>query len=138
MEILMRLKNVFPIVAAAATLALFAMPHQTHAQGVFNGMERGANQGAYEGSRAAGPVGGIVGGAVGAGVGGAAGAVGGLFGAPNQGQYYNHGQYYPNQGPYYGQGQYYPNQGRYYGHHHGNRCHGYWKKGKYHCYRHRH
>jgi hypothetical protein len=77
-------------------------------------------------------------------VGGAAGAVGGLFGAPNQGQYYNQGyynqgQYYPNQGRYYNQGQYYPNQRHYYGHHrHGHRCHGYWKKGKYHCYRHRH
>ena len=76
----MRIKNAFSIAAAAATLALFAMPHQAHAQGVFNGMERGANQGAYEGNRAAGPVGGIVGGAVGAGVGGAAGAVGGPLG----------------------------------------------------------
>jgi len=87
----MIIKNVFPIVAAAAALAFFTVPHQAQAQGVFGGMERGANQGAYEGNRAAGPVGGIVGGAVGAGVGGAAGAVGGLFGAPNQGQYYNQG-----------------------------------------------
>jgi hypothetical protein len=57
------------VAAAAAALALFAIPHQAHAQGVFNGMERGANQGAYEGHRAAGPVGGAIGGAIGAGVG---------------------------------------------------------------------
>ena len=68
------------VAAAAAALALFAIPHQAHAQGVFNGMERGANQGAYEGHRAAGPVGGAIGGAIGAGVGGAVGGVNGVLG----------------------------------------------------------
>src|SRR5213592_3611269 len=57
------------LAAAAIVLALLAIPHIGHAQGIV----RGAQEGAYEGSRVAGPVGGVVGGAVGAGVGGAMG-----------------------------------------------------------------
>ena len=72
------------VAAAAAALALFAIPHQVHAQGVFGGMERGANQGAYEGHRAAGPVGGAIGGAIGAGVGGAVGGVNGVLGGRDE------------------------------------------------------
>jgi hypothetical protein len=71
----------FCLAAAAIVLALLAMPHAGHAQGIV----RGAEQGAYEGNRAAGPVGGVVGGAVGAGVGGAVGAVRGVFGIPDRG-----------------------------------------------------
>ena len=67
--------------AAAIVLALLAIPHIGHAQGIV----RGAQEGAYEGSRVAGPVGGVVGGAVGAGVGGAVGAVKGVFGIPDRG-----------------------------------------------------
>src|SRR5437667_4950296 len=66
---------------AAGVLALLAIPHIGHAQGIV----RGAQEGAYEGSRVAGPVGGVVGGAVGAGVGGAMGAVKGVFGIPDRG-----------------------------------------------------
>jgi hypothetical protein len=84
--------------AAAITLALLAIPHVGHAQGIV----RGAQDGAYEGNRVAGPVGGVVGGAVGAGVGGAMGAVKGVFGIPDRGYrrgyrcrgYYRHGQFY--------------------------------------------
>ena len=65
--------------AAAAALALSAIPHIIHAQGIV----RGAQEGSYEGNRVAGPVGGVVGGAVGAGVGGAVGAVEGVFGLPH-------------------------------------------------------
>lgn len=93
------------VAAAAAALALFTIPHQAHAQGVFNGMERGANQGAYEGHRAAGPVGGAIGGAIGAGVGGAVGGVNGVLGIPDR------------------------------GYRRGHRCRGYWKHGHFHCYR---
>jgi hypothetical protein len=64
------------LAAAAMTLALLAIPHIGHAQGLV----RGAEQGSREGNRVAGPVGGVVGGAVGAGVGGAMGAVRGVFG----------------------------------------------------------
>jgi hypothetical protein len=67
--------------AAAAALALLAIPHIAHAQGIV----RGAQEGSYEGNRVAGPVGGVVGGAVGAGVGGAVGAVEGVFGLPHRG-----------------------------------------------------
>jgi hypothetical protein len=67
--------------AAAAALALLAIPHLGHAQGIV----RGAQEGSYEGNRVAGPVGGVVGGAVGAGVGGAVGAVEGVFGLPHRG-----------------------------------------------------
>ncbi len=67
--------------AAALALALLAIPHIGHAQGIV----RGAQEGAAEGNRVAGPVGGVVGGAVGAGVGGAMGAVKGVFGIPNGG-----------------------------------------------------
>src|SRR3979490_2411558 len=72
-----------PLIFAALTLALalLAMPHAGHAQGIV----RGAQQGAYEGNRVAGPVGGVVGGAVGAGVGGAMGAVDGALGIPDRG-----------------------------------------------------
>src|SRR6202162_2936237 len=69
------------LAGAALTLALFAIPHIGHAQGIV----RGAQEGAYEGNRAAGPVGGVVGGAVGAGVGGAMGAVKGVFGINDRG-----------------------------------------------------
>ena len=67
--------------AAAAALALLAIPPIGHAQGIV----RGAQEGSYEGNRVAGPVGGVVGGAVGAGVGGAVGAVEGVFGLPHRG-----------------------------------------------------
>src|SRR6202045_1199048 len=66
---------------AALPLALFAIPHIGHAQGIV----RGAQEGAYEGNQVAGPVGGVVGGAVGAGVGGAMGAVKGVFGINDRG-----------------------------------------------------
>jgi hypothetical protein len=69
------------LAGAALALALLAMPHIGHAQGIV----RGAQEGAYEGNRAAGPVGGLVGGAVGAGVGGAMGAVDGALGIPDRG-----------------------------------------------------
>ena len=69
------------LAAAALMLALLAIPHIGHAQGIV----RGAQEGAYEGNRVGGPVGGVVGGAVGAGVGGAVGAVRGVFGIPDRG-----------------------------------------------------
>ena len=65
----------------AGVLALLAIPHLTHAQGIVGG----AQEGSREGRRAAGPVGAVVGGAVGAGVGGAVGAVNGVLGIPNRG-----------------------------------------------------
>jgi hypothetical protein len=68
------------LAAAAVALALLAIPHIGHAQGIV----RGAQEGAYEGNRVAGPVGGVVGGAVGAGVGGAVGAVEGVLGVPHR------------------------------------------------------
>jgi hypothetical protein len=77
------------LAAAALALALLAIPHLGHAQGIV----RGAQQGAYEGNRAAGPVGGAVGGAIGAGVGGAMGAVEGVFGIPYRGHYRCRGYY---------------------------------------------
>jgi hypothetical protein len=64
------------LAAAAMALALLAIPHIGHAQGIV----RGAEEGSREGGRVAGPVGEVVGGAVGAGVGGAMGAVRGVFG----------------------------------------------------------
>ena len=66
---------------AAGVLALLAIPHLAHAQGIIGGAEEGSR----EGRRAAGPVGAVVGGAVGAGVGGAVGAVDGVLGIPNRG-----------------------------------------------------
>jgi hypothetical protein len=75
--------------AAFAALALLAIPHVGHAQGIV----RGAQEGAYEGNRVAGPVGGAVGGAVGAGVGGAIGAVDGVLGIPHRGGYRCRGYY---------------------------------------------
>jgi hypothetical protein len=71
----------FWLAMAAIALALLALPHAGHAQGIV----RGAREGSYEGNRVAGPVGGVVGGAVGAGVGGAMGAVRGVFGIPDRG-----------------------------------------------------
>jgi hypothetical protein len=71
----------FYLAVAALILALLAIPHIGHAQGLV----RGAQEGSYEGNRIAGPVGGVVGGAVGAGVGGAMGAVKGVFGIPDRG-----------------------------------------------------
>jgi hypothetical protein len=71
----------FHFAAAAIALALLAIPHLGHAQGVVGG----AHEGYREGGRVAGPVGAVVGGAVGAGVGGAVGAVDGVLGIPNAG-----------------------------------------------------
>jgi hypothetical protein len=73
------------LAAAAVVLALFAIPHLGHAQGIVGG----AQEGAREGGRAAGPVGAVVGGAVGAGVGGAVGAVDGVLGIPHR--HWRHG-----------------------------------------------
>jgi len=70
------------LAAPAVALALLAVPHFAHAQGVVGGMQQGAAQGSYDGGRVAGPVGSAVGGAVGAGVGGAVGAVDGILGIP--------------------------------------------------------
>src|ERR1700716_2198805 len=69
------------LAVAAIVLALLAIPHIGHAQGIV----RGAQEGSYEGNRVAGPIGGVVGGAVGAGVGGAVGAVRGVFGITDRG-----------------------------------------------------
>jgi hypothetical protein len=69
------------LAAAAIVLALLAIPHIGHAQGIV----RGAQEGSHEGNRVAGPIGGVVGGAVGAGVGGAMGAVKGVFGITDRG-----------------------------------------------------
>jgi hypothetical protein len=66
---------------AAGVLALLAIPHLAHAQGIVGG----ARDGSREGNRIAGPVGGVVGGAIGAGVGGAVGGVKGVFGIPDHG-----------------------------------------------------
>jgi len=77
------------LATAAFTLALLAIPHIGHAQGIV----RGAQEGAYEGNRVAGPVGGLVGGAVGAGVGGAVGAVDGVLGVPYRHHYRCRGFY---------------------------------------------
>jgi hypothetical protein len=65
----------------AGVLALLAIPHLAHAQGIVGG----AREGSREGNRIAGPVGGVVGGAIGAGVGGAVGAVKGVIGIPDRG-----------------------------------------------------
>jgi hypothetical protein len=78
------------LAAPALALALLAVPHFAHAQGVVGGMQQGAAQGSYDGGRVAGPVGSAVGGAVGAGVGGAVGAVDGILGIPGHCRgYYN-------------------------------------------------
>jgi hypothetical protein len=69
------------LAVAAIVLALLAIPHIGHAQGIV----RGAQEGSHEGNRVAGPIGGVVGGAVGAGVGGAMGAVKGVFGIGDRG-----------------------------------------------------
>jgi hypothetical protein len=79
----------FYLAGAALALALLAIPHAGHAQGIV----RGAQEGGYEGNRIAGPVGGAVGTAVGAGVGGAIGAVDGILGIPYRGGYRCRGYY---------------------------------------------
>jgi hypothetical protein len=79
----------FHLAAAAMALALLAIPHLGHAQGIVGGAEEGSR----EGGRAAGPVGAVVGGAVGAGVGGAMGAVHGVLGIPYRHHYHCHGFY---------------------------------------------
>jgi hypothetical protein len=75
--------------ATATAIALLAIPHFGHAQGIIGGAE----QGSREGGRAAGPVGAVVGGAVGAGVGGAVGAIDGVFGVPYRHRYHCRGYY---------------------------------------------
>lgn len=77
------------LLLAIGLLALLAIPHLAHAQGIVGG----AQQGSREGNRIAGPVGGVVGGAVGAGVGGAMGAVKGVLGIPNGYRRHCHGYY---------------------------------------------
>lgn len=77
------------LAGAALALALLAIPHTGHAQGIV----RGAQEGSAEGNRVAGPVGGLVGGAVGAGVGGAVGAVDGVLGIPDRRHYHCRGFY---------------------------------------------
>src|SRR5260370_19370799 len=59
------------LAATAIVLALLAIPHIGHAQGI----GRGAQEGSYEGNRVAGPIGGVGGGAAGAGARGAIRAV---------------------------------------------------------------
>jgi hypothetical protein len=68
------------LAVAATALALLAIPHAGHAQGVFRGAEQGGREGVREGGRAAGPVGAAVGGALGTGVGAAVGGVRGVLG----------------------------------------------------------
>ena len=68
------------LAVAATALALLAIPHAGHAQGVFRGAEQGGREGVSEGGRAAGPVGAVVGGAIGTGVGAAVGGVRGVLG----------------------------------------------------------
>jgi hypothetical protein len=68
------------LAAAFTALALNAIPHAAHSQGVFRGAEQGGREGVREGGRAAGPVGAVVGGAIGTGVGAAVGGVRGVFG----------------------------------------------------------
>src|SRR5437868_6877418 len=70
----------FYLAVAVTALALLAIPHAGHAQGVFRGAEQGGREGVYQGGRAAGPVGAVVGGAIGTGVGAAVGGVGGVLG----------------------------------------------------------
>ena len=77
------------LAGAALALALLAIPHIGHAQGIV----RGAQEGGYEGNRVAGPIGGVVGEAVGAGVGGAVGAVDGVLGIPYRGHGHCRGFY---------------------------------------------
>ncbi len=77
------------LAAAVTAIALLAIPHIGHAQGIV----RGAQEGSREGGRAAGPVGAFVGGAVGAGVGGAVGAIDGVLGVPHRHHYRCRGYY---------------------------------------------
>jgi hypothetical protein len=87
----------FMFAAAALVLALLAIPHAGHGQGIV----RGAQEGSYEGNRIAGPVGGVVGGAVGAGVGGAVGAVEGVFGVPHYWRHHHCHGFYDRAGYYH-------------------------------------
>ena len=73
------------LAGAAIALALLAVPHFGHAQGLIRGEEHGAR----EGNRAAGPVGAVVGGAVGA----AVGTVNGALGIPYRHHYHCRGFY---------------------------------------------
>jgi hypothetical protein len=75
-------------IAALSALALLALPHFAHAQGIVGGAEEGVRRG----NRAAGPVGGVVGGALGAGVGGVVGGVKGVLGIPDR-RGYRHRHY---------------------------------------------
>jgi hypothetical protein len=68
------------LAVAATALALLAIPHAGHAQGVIRGAEQGSREGVRKGGRAAGPVGAVVGGAIGTGVGAAVGGVRGVLG----------------------------------------------------------
>ncbi len=68
--------------SALAMTAMLAIPHASHAQGVFGGMDEGARRG----NRAAGPVGAVVG----AGVGGAVGGVNGVLGISPRGYRHRH------------------------------------------------
>jgi hypothetical protein len=68
------------LAVAATALALLAIPHASHAQGVIGGAQQGGREGVREGGRAAGPVGAVVGGAIGTGVGAAVGGVRGVLG----------------------------------------------------------
>src|SRR4051794_5732155 len=45
------------LATVATALALIAIPHAAHSQGVFRGAEQGGREGVYQGGRAAGPVG---------------------------------------------------------------------------------
>src|SRR3978361_1715193 len=70
----------FYLAVAATALALLAIPHAGHAQGVFRGGEQGSREGVRQGGRAAGPVGAVVGGAIGTGGGAAVGGARGVLG----------------------------------------------------------
>ena len=61
-------------------LALLAIPHAAHSQGIVRGAEQGGREGVREGGRTAGPVGAAVGGAIGTGVVAAVGGVRGVLG----------------------------------------------------------
>ncbi len=72
----------FLLAFSLALTAMLAVPHASHAQGIFGGMDEGARRG----NRAAGPVGAVVG----AGVGGAVGGVNGVLGINPRGYRHRH------------------------------------------------
>ncbi|HEY0233679.1 MAG TPA: hypothetical protein VGC86_01290 [Afipia sp.] len=72
----------FALASALALTAILAVPHVSHAQGVFRGIDEGARRG----NRDAGPVGAVVGGAVG----GAVGGVNGVLGVSPRGYHHRH------------------------------------------------